>query len=174
MENSCSLFEQMIRELSSQCYYEPVCQEVLDRIGLLKENVFIPKIATRGSAGADFFAPEDIRLAPGDEIRVATGIKAHCHPFTRLSIVPKSGLGFKYYTRLANTVGTVDADYYGNPENDGCIFVKLRNEGQKELLIRRGEAFCQGIFEPYIPDRDYFNEVHKARSGGFGSTNAKA
>ena len=170
--------EQLITEifeaLSKECYYEIVEDRMFEEIGIHKEDVVLPRIATEGSAGADFFAPFDISLKAGEEIKVPTGIKAHCHKYTRLSIVPKSGLGFKYYTRLANTIGTVDADYYGNPGNDGCIFVKLRNEGSKDLFIAKGEAFCQGIFEPYIPDRDLNSQGTKARIGGFGSTKAKA
>ncbi|MBO4888800.1 MAG: deoxyuridine 5'-triphosphate nucleotidohydrolase [Firmicutes bacterium] len=167
------LLDLLIEELSSECYYEPVRDDVRESVGLKKEDVFLPMIATGGSAGADFFAPFTFDLGPGEEIRVPTGIKAHCHRYTRLSIVPKSGLGFKYYTRLANTIGIIDEDYYGNSQNDGCIFVKIRNEGNKSLHIERGEAFCQGIFELYIPDRDFFTQAHELRDGGFGSTNAK-
>ena len=166
--------EAFFAALSRECYYEIVDDRMFEEIGIRKEDVVLPRIATEGSAGADFFAPFDIYLRKGEEIKVPTGVKAHCHRFTRLTIVPKSGLGFKYYTRLANTVGIVDADYYGNPGNDGCIFVKLRNEGEKDLLITKGEAFCQGIFEPYIPDRDLNKEELAKREGGFGSTEAKA
>ena len=169
-----ALIRDIVAALSKECYYEVVEDRMFEEIGIAKEDVVLPRIATAGSAGADFFAPFDISLKPGEEIKVPTGIKAHCHAFTRLSIVPKSGLGFRYYTRLANTIGTVDADYYGNPGNDGCIFVKLRNEGDKELFIKKGEAFCQGIFEPYIPDRDMNASLLKEREGGFGSTEAKA
>ena len=168
------LLDLLVEELSEECYYEPVREEILGEIGLAKEDVFVPKIATAGSAGADFFAPFTFDLAPGEEIRIPTGIKAHCHRYTRLSILPKSGLGFKYFTRLANTVGIIDEDYYGNPKNDGCIFIKLRNEGDRPMHIERGEAFCQGIFEIYIPDRDFFKNEHAKRGGGFGSTNARA
>lgn len=168
------LIEAFFDALSRECYYEIVDDRIFEEIGIRKEDVVLPRIATEGSAGADFFAPFDIYLRKGDEIKIPTGIKAHCHKYTRLTIVPKSGLGFKYYTRLANTIGTVDADYYGNPGNDGCIFVKIRNEGEKDLLITRGEAFCQGIFEPYIPDRDHTGAETVEREGGFGSTEAKA
>lgn len=85
-----------------------------------------------------------------------------------LCIYPRSGLGFKYYVRLANTVGIVDQDYYGNPDNDGCIFVKIRNEGKKDLHINKGDAFCQGVFQIYIPNRDH--KTSRTREGGLGST----
>ena len=167
------LLDLLIEELSSECYFEPVKENVLEEVGLKKEDVFLPRIATEGSAGADFFAPYSFELAPGEEIRIPTGVKAHCHRYTRLSIVPKSGLGFKYYTRLANTIGIIDEDYYGNTQNDGCIFIKIRNEGSKPFAIERGQGFYQGIFELYIPDRDSLSNTHAKRDGGFGSTNAR-
>ena len=39
------------------------------------EDIKLPKRATRGSAGYDCFAPFDITLEPGDDIKVPTGIK---------------------------------------------------------------------------------------------------
>lgn len=173
MDKSSSLLRQLVEELSAQCWYEKVCRRVLEENHLTEEMVTLPRCATEGSAGADFFTPVAIDLKPGEQMLVPTGVKAHCAAYTRLTIVPKSGLGFRYYLRLANTVGTVDADYYSNPSNDGCIFVKIRNEGNADLHLEKGAAFCQGIFELYIPDRDFFGQEHQQREGGFGSTNAR-
>ncbi|MBO6157829.1 MAG: deoxyuridine 5'-triphosphate nucleotidohydrolase [Firmicutes bacterium] len=173
MNNEYPLIHQLVKELSAACYYEIVSAKTLDQIGVAGEDIKLPYIATGSSAGADFYTPVPIDLNPGEEMTVPTGIKAHQAPFVYLQIVPKSGLGFKYYTRLANTVGIVDGDYYDNPSNEGCIFVKIRNEGDKPLHIEKGKAFCQGIFSLYIPDRDYFNREHERRLGGFGSTEEK-
>lgn len=166
--------DQIVREImnavSEDCWFEVVNNKELEEIGLEAEDIIIPRSATNGSAGADFFAPVDVSLVPGGSITIATGIKAHCAPYTMLNIYPRSGLGFKYFVRLANTVGIVDSDYYGNEDNDGCIFVKIRNEGQKELRIKKGEAFCQGIFQFYIPNKDHKESKDKVRKGGLGST----
>lgn len=170
METKCSLITQLVKELSEACYYERVSEETMARIGIRSQDVQLPFIATEKSAGADFYTPVPILLKPGEEMTVPTGIKAHQAPFVYLQIVPKSGLGFKYYTRLANTVGIVDGDYYNNPSNEGCIFVKIRNEGDQILQLEKGSAFCQGLFSLYIPDRDYFGKAHGQRLGGFGST----
>jgi len=173
MGNEKSLIDLLVEELSRECYYEPAADWAFEGLDITKEDVYLPRIATAGSAGADFFLPYDLELGPNEEAKIPTGVKAHCHRFTRLSIVPKSGLGFKYYVRLANTIGTIDEDYYGNPGNDGMIFVKIRNEGTKTLSLKKGDAFCQGIFELYIPDRDFNAATLKEREGGFGSTNSK-
>lgn len=132
----------------------------------------LPKRSTKNSAGYDFYAPYDIHLNPGEDIKIPTGIRAYMQEDEVLMIYPRSGLGFKYYTRLANSIGIIDSDYYYS-DNEGHIWVKLRNEGDKELVINKGEAFCQGIFTKYLlVDGDDF-ENGKERNGGFGSTSEK-
>ena len=84
-----------------------------------------------------------------------------------LMLFPRSGLGFKYRLRLDNTVGVVDADYFG-AKNEGHIFVKLTNCGEKPLSVAAGEAFCQGVFLPYGLTED--DDAEGVRTGGFGST----
>lgn len=86
-----------------------------------------------------------------------------------LLLFPRSSLGFKYYCRLANTVGVIDSDYY-NSDNEGHIWVKLRNEGDKAMFIKSGEGICQGVFIPFLlTDNDSF-DVGNVRNGGIGST----
>lgn len=131
--------------------------------------IALPKRATKLSAGYDCYAPTDIYLEPGKDIKVPTGIKAYMQPGEVLMVFPRSGLGFKYYCRLANTVGIIDADYIRS-DNEGHIFVKIRNEGEKTMVVRQGEAICQFIFLPFLlADGDDFTNG-KERNGGFGST----
>lgn len=128
-----------------------------------------PKRSTKESAGYDIFAPYNISLDPNQEIKIPTGLKVHMQKGEVLFIYPRSGLGFKYYTRLANSVGIIDSDYI-NSDNEGHIWVKIRNEGDEYLTIKQGEAFCQAIFMPFLlVDGDNFGEGNN-RNGGFGST----
>lgn len=131
----------------------------------------LPKRKTRFSAGYDIFAPYDIILGAGAEMKVPTLIKAYMQPGEVLMVYPRSGLGFKYYCRLSNTVGVIDSDYYNNEGNEGHIWVKIRNESTDKIMtIKKGEAFCQAIFTPFLlADRDDFDSGDK-RKGGFGST----
>lgn len=132
-------------------------------------EIKMPIRATKKSAGYDFFAPFDIYLKPNEDIKIPTGIRSYMQDGEVLIAVPRSGLGFKYYARLANTLGVIDSDYYYS-DNEGHIFIKLRNEGNKELYIKKGDAFCQMIFMPFLlADGDSFNNG-KTRNGGFGST----
>ena len=133
-------------------------------------QVKLPKRSTKKAAGYDCFAPFDFTLQPGEDINIPTGIKAYMQDGEVLMVFPRSGLGFKYYTRLSNSTGIVDGDYYSNPNNDGHIHVKIRNEGTKPLTVKQGEAFCQFIFIPFlIVDGDNF-DTGDDRIGGFGST----
>jgi dUTP pyrophosphatase len=63
-----------------------------------------------------------------------------------------------------------NCDYYDNEKNEGEIFIKLHNQGQKELVIPKGEAFAQGIFTKYLlVDGDDYTQGEN-RNGGLGST----
>lgn len=132
-------------------------------------KIILPKRATRLSAGYDCYAPVDIYLEPGEDVKVPTGIRAYMQPSEVLMAFPRSSLGFKYYCRLANTVGVIDADYFDS-KNEGHIFIKIRNEGDKPMIIKQGSAMCQFIFMPFLlVDGDDFSDGGK-RIGGFGST----
>jgi len=127
----------------------------------------LPRRATAGSAGYDFFSPLDFHLEPGDCVRIPTGVRARIDEGWVLMLFPRSGLGFKYRVQLNNTVGIVDADYFG-ARNEGHIFIKLTNAGDRPLSVRAGEAFAQGVFLPFGLTVD--DDADGRRTGGFGST----
>ena len=129
----------------------------------------LPRRATAGSAGYDFFAPAAFELAPGAAIKLPTGVRARIAPGWVLLLFPRSGLGFKYRLMLNNTVGVVDADYFG-AKNEGHIFIKLTNAGDRPLSVAAGEAFAQGVFLPFGLTED--DDASGGRTGGFGSTDA--
>ena len=136
----------------------------------LLDDIPMPKRATVGSAGYDICAPYDVDLEPGEEANIPTGLKCKINNGWALFALPKSGLGFKYYTRLANTIGLIDEDYYNNENNEGHMWVKIRNEGSKPLHIDCGKGMCQMVFLPY--GITYDDEAEGIREGGFGSTNS--
>lgn len=134
------------------------------------EAIKLPKRATAGSAGYDIFAPFELELAPGETVKVPTGIRVKIEEGWLLSLYPRSGLGFKFRLQLDNTVGIIDSDYY-NSDNEGHIFVKITNcstEG-KTVKIAAGTGFIQGIFTEFGITED--DEAYGVRNGGFGSTN---
>lgn len=132
-------------------------------------NLKIPCKATKGSKGYDFFAPAGFTLAPGGSLNIPTGIKCQLDDDKGLFIFPRSGLGFKYMIQLANTIGVVDVDYYGNEGNEGHIFIKLHNGGSQTVKVKAGEAFAQGIILQCFDVEDE-ETPSQIRKGGFGST----
>ena len=135
----------------------------------LYENIRLPRRATAGSAGYDFFAPADITLKPGETVKIPTGIRVWMEPEWVLKCYPRSGLGFKYRLQLNNTVGIIDSDYYYS-DNEGHIFSKITNDSNedKTVQIKAGEGFMQGIFVEYGITLD--DDATEVRNGGFGST----
>jgi dUTP pyrophosphatase len=145
----------------------PVAQ-VIDVVNDIYNKITVPVRATKYSAGYDFVTPIDIKLEPGATIKFPTGIKAKItDPAWCLLIMPRSSLGFKYRLMLDNTVGLIDADYQ-NSDNEGHIFVKLTNCGNKTVEVKAGDRIVQGVFVQYGITAD--DKVNDERNGGFGST----
>ena len=132
-------------------------------------EIKLPKRATKGSAGYDFFIPFNVTLAPGETLKIPTGIRVYMEENYVLKLYPRSGLGFKYRLQLNNTVGIIDSDYYYS-DNEGHIFAKITNDSNegKVLSLKKGDAFMQGIFVEYGITFD--DDVKDIRNGGFGST----
>lgn len=156
--------------------FEVISKEQFNKIftglGVDYKDIKIPKRSTARSAGYDMFIPFDITLAPNQERTIPTGIKSYMLDDEVLLALPRSGHGFKYYIRLANTQGVIDADFYNNIENEGNIGIKIRNEGDKTFTLNKGDAFCQVIFQKYLlADGDSF--TGSVREGGIGSTDKR-
>lgn len=145
----------------------PAC--CTDSIKDIYSDIKLPERATSGSAGYDFFAPFSFSLAPGDTIKIPTGIRCRIDDGWVLNIYPRSGLGFKFRLQLNNTVGIIDSDYYSS-DNEGHIFIKLTNDTNegKTVEVKKGNGFAQGIFLPFGITVD--DKADGIRNGGMGST----
>ena len=135
-------------------------------------SIPLPRRATPGSAGYDFFAPFSFALSAGSRVIIPTGIRVLMQEGWFLAVFPRSGLGVKYRFRLDNAVGIIDQDYAAS-SNEGHILLAMTNEGveDKMLQVETGKAVAQGIFLPYgITEED---EPVGIRDGGFGSTTGK-
>jgi len=133
-------------------------------------ELLLPKRNTKFSAGYDFYLPFDIELKQNETIKIPTGIKVMMNEDDFLGIYIRSSLGFKYNMRMCNQVGIVDCDYYNNIDNEGHIFVKLKNEGENTIYLKKNDRYAQGIFQKYyVIDEE--EEIKNERVGGIGSTN---
>lgn len=132
------------------------------------EETILPRRGSRYSAGYDFYAPVDIFVpAQGRSELVFLNVKAQMPPHLYLQLVIRSSLGVKKNLQLI-TSGVIDADYFGNPDNDGNIGVKFVNLGEDDCVIKKGERCCQGIFLEYFVTDD--DSTTQDRVGGYGST----
>ena len=116
----------------------------------LYDEYSIPQRDSDLTAGYDILLLEDITIKPKEIIKIPTGLKSVFNKDEVLLLVVRSSMGFKYNIRLCNQVGVIDADYYNNPDNEGHIFVKIQNEGDKEVTIKKGDAIAQGIFMKFL------------------------
>ena len=140
--------------------------------GFEDKNINLPERKTKFSAGYDIEAAEDIvipkfipRMKP---TLVKTGIKAYMMDDEVLYLYNRSSNPGKKGLVLANSVGVVDKDYYGNPDNDGHIMFAFFNIKDEDIEIKKGDAIGQGVFAKYLTVDDDSSEG--IRQGGFGST----
>ncbi|NLP21516.1 MAG: deoxyuridine 5'-triphosphate nucleotidohydrolase [Erysipelotrichaceae bacterium] len=133
-------------------------------------DIKLPKRATVGSAGYDFYTPISFSLKPNEQIKIPTGIRVKMKKDWVLCIFPRSSWGFKYRLQIDNTVGIIDSDYYYS-NNEGHIFIKITNDTKENKVfdIDKGMGLAQGIFLQYGIVED--DDVVEIRNGGFGSTN---
>jgi dUTP pyrophosphatase len=134
------------------------------------DGYFIPERKTKFSAGYDFVSPKEVIINPNSMTKIETGIKAKMENDEVLMIYVRSSLGIKKNLALANGTGIVDADYYGNVDNDGEIIVNIWNYGNTVQKIDKGDRFAQGVFVKYLTCDNDISEDKAVRLGGTSST----
>jgi len=140
--------------------------------GFENQGINLPIRKTRCSAGYDIEAAEDTVIPsfkPGMKpTLVKTGIKAYFPDDEYLMLANKSSNPGKRGLVMANSIGVIDADYYGNESNDGHIMYAYYNFFDHDVEIKKGDSIGQAIFQKYlIVDED---NTEGERIGGFGST----
>lgn len=132
------------------------------------EGIVLPQRKTRSSAGYDIAAAAEVTLPPGRVTLVPTGLKAYMCPDEVLIVSIRSSIALHHALMLANGIGVIDADYYGNDENEGHIQIAVMNLGKAPVVLAKGERIAQGVFSRYLLTDD--DDAAGRRFGGFGST----
>ena len=135
------------------------------------EGLPLPSYATIDSAGMDLIAAidnqMDIEVAQFERKLIPTGIAIALPRGFEAQIRPRSGLAFKHGITVANSPGTIDADYRGE------IFVALINLSSKLFKVTRGMRIAQMVISKHENIKwnivDSLGETQRG-SGGFGST----
>ena len=141
--------------------------------GFEDKEINLPVRKTKCAAGYDVEAAEDVVIPSFKKgmkpTLVKTGVKAYMLPDEMLCLYNRSSNPGKKGLILANSVGIVDSDYYGNPDNDGHIMFAFYNIKEEDIEIKKGERIGQAIFQKFLTTDDDVAEGERA--GGFGSTN---
>ena len=141
--------------------------------GFENAKINLPVRSTKNSAGYDVEAAEDCIIPAFKRGQkptlIKTGIKAYMESDEVLILANRSSNPGKKGLILANSIGVVDSDYYGNPDNDGHIMYAFYNIKDEDVEIKKGERIGQAIFQKYLIADD--DEAAGERTGGFGSTN---
>ena len=140
--------------------------------GFENADINLPVRKTKYSAGYDIEAAEDVVIPSfkkGDApTLIKTGLKAYMADDEVLMLYNRSSNPKKKGLILANSVGVIDKDYYGNPDNDGHIMFAFYNIKDEDTVIKKGEAIGQAVFQKYLVTDD--DIASGERTGGFGST----
>lgn len=129
----------------------------------------LPRYQSAHAAGLDLLADIEVSLeiAPMGRAAVPAGIAVEIPPGFEGQVRPRSGRALEEGLTLANSPGTVDADYRGE------IKVLLVNLGNAPITIRPGDRIAQLVIAPVaraelIEVADL--EPSSRGGGGFGHT----
>ena len=142
--------------------------------GWESKDIHIPIRKTANSAGYDVEAAEDIVIPmykPGIKpTLIPTGLKAYCMDDECFLLLNRSS-GPKKGFLMANSVGLIYSDYYGNEDNDGHFYFAYFNCSDHDIEVKKGDVIGQVVFTKYlVVDGD---NATGERRGGFGSTDTK-
>lgn len=108
----------------------------------------LPAYETPGAAGMDvraYLPKGPVTLGPGQRALIPTGLYMQLPEGYECQIRPRSGLALNYGITIANSPGTVDADYRGE------IGIILLNTSNETFTVNDGERICQMVITRYTP-----------------------
>ena len=141
--------------------------------GFEDKEINLPTRKTKFAAAYDVEAAEDVIIPSFKKgikpTIVKTGIKAYMQDDEVLILADRSSNPGKKGIVLANSIGVIDKDYYGNSSNDGHIMFAFFNITNEDIQIKKGDCIGQCMFKKYLlADDDISSDIQ--RIGGFGST----
>ncbi len=143
------------------------------KVKIVNKSAFpAPAYATELSAGMDLKAniTEPIELDSLERAMVPTGLFIELPQGYEAQVRPRSGLAAKHGVTVANSPGTVDADYRGE------VKVILVNLSKEKFVINPGERIAQMVVAKHETvewvEVEELGETERG-AGGFGSTGVK-
>jgi len=133
------------------------------------EGLPLPTYQSDAASGMDLHAAlsEAATIAPGTVALIPTGLKIAVPAGYEAQVRPRSGLALKHAITVANSPGTIDADYRGE------VAVILLNAGEQPFTVQRGDRIAQLVIAPVV--RACLRQVDRLpdttrAGGGFGHT----
>lgn len=128
---------------------------------------YIPKYQSLLASCFDLHILEDVSIPPGSKMVLSTGLAFDVGSGYELQIRPRSGLSLKTSLVIANSPGSIDADYRG------VVGIIAFNSGEQVLHFKAGDRVAQGaiapIFQALFIQKESLNGTDRG-SDGFGST----
>lgn len=138
-------------------------------------SVKSPNRGTQGSAGIDFFIPDDfpsLVLQHGESCLIPSGIKVRVPDNYALIAQNKSGIASKKCLDIMACV--IDSDYQGE------VHINLINNGNSLQELKAGDKIIQFLLTPIshcdveeVSLEELYPIVSDRGEGGFGSTDNK-
>lgn len=129
------------------------------------------KLGSRGAAGYDLQSMIDIEVAPGQQVRIPTGIAVAVPAGYVGMVCPRSGMVNKFRVGVGNSPGMIDSDYRGE------VIVLLQNLSDKPYSVGAGSRVAQFVITvAFTPDTEEVAELDDTErgTGGLGSTGIAA
>jgi dUTP pyrophosphatase len=132
-----------------------------------------PPLRTRpGDAGYDLCCLHPFELAPGEALKVPTGLALAIPPAVAGLVLPRSGLAARFRVTVVNAPGLIDPNYRGE------ICVLLQNLGAERFAAEAADRIAQLLLVPFwAPEMTLVNELPEAGddrgAGGFGSSGVR-
>lgn len=130
----------------------------------LDDGAKLPDRAHPTDAGADLFAPHDVRVPARGSAVVDTGVHVELPEGTAGLLVSKSGLNVRHGVL---STGLIDEGYTGS------LAVKLYNHSDEPVTLCKGSKISQLVVVPVLyPEIVEADEIGGGPRGdaGFGST----
>lgn len=139
--------------------------------GYEDKDISLPVRKTKNAAAYDVEAVESVVIpsiwktvfanftkflkgtADYEEIRptlVQTGVKSYFGEDEVLILANRSSGPLKKGLVLANSIGIIDSDYYGNPSNDGNLIYAFYNFFPMDLNIKKHDVIGQAYFQQFL------------------------
>lgn len=131
-------------EVAESITIPPYCElmEKFDKFAIINNPIKLSDMA---------YITKKLRAKPA---LVPTGVCCQLNNDEYLELSVRSSTPLKYWLIMANGVGIIDADYFGNKDNDGEIYFQLINLSPFPIELKKGDIIGQGIIKHYLTTDD--------------------